>query len=216
MKVSKVSLQFTKLGDSQTALRALGGHTRNTTLRSVYGKVQDHGMSLLERFPKLKIKFVWLLAQYNCSDLNSKVQTDAISVINSEFWQFGPKKFTDQSFLESKTIGILSPDSHLFALTAFNMEHNVFSTISEQAMNVDEQQIADTSHNGEHTSSKDDVHSVQVQGHTNLTQSQSYLFRQNIGAAKIVNAQYANLFPTQDIKYSPIKPLPELYVKLLD
>ena len=48
------------IGDFQTSLLALKGNTTDTALRAVFGKMHDLGVSLYKRFPKIKIKFIWL------------------------------------------------------------------------------------------------------------------------------------------------------------
>ena len=54
------------IGDSQTSLMALKGNTTDTALRAVFGKMQDLGVSLYNRFPKLRIKFIWLGRHCKC------------------------------------------------------------------------------------------------------------------------------------------------------
>ena len=53
------------VGDSQTSLLALKGNTTDTALMAVIGKMQDLGVSLYNRFPKLRIKVIKLWLQKN-------------------------------------------------------------------------------------------------------------------------------------------------------
>ena len=95
------------IGDSQTSLMALKGNTTDTALRAVFGKMQDLGVSLYNRFPKLRIKFIWLPAALNPADFNSKLHNNLNDIVNADIWRFGPKQFADQEFLEDQTVGII-------------------------------------------------------------------------------------------------------------
>ena len=95
------------VGNSQTSLLALKGNTTDTALRAVFGKMQDLGVSLHNRFPKLRIKFIWLPKESNPSDFNSKLHSNSNDIVNSDIWRLGPKQFANQGYLDKNTVGII-------------------------------------------------------------------------------------------------------------
>ena len=119
------------VGESQSALLALQGTSKEVVLRSVFGKVSDQAISIISRLTKVDLKFLWLRAEYNIADLNSKVHPDPVSVVNSNKWRFGDDQFKDQSFLEENVAGVFSKDTNMFELTKDNFQtQNVNLTAS--------------------------------------------------------------------------------------
>ena len=104
------------IGDSQSALSALQGTSKEMLLRSVFGKVNDEAISILIRFPKVQLKFIWLPAEYNISGYKSKIHPNLVKIVNSDRWIFGNKKFEDQKFLKKNVFGHFSRDTLMFEL----------------------------------------------------------------------------------------------------
>ena len=58
------------VGDSQSALLALKGGSRDVHLRSVFSKCLDLGCEIIDKYDKVDLRFVWAQARLNVADLN--------------------------------------------------------------------------------------------------------------------------------------------------
>ena len=105
------------VGDSQSALQALKGSSIDIHLRSVFSKSADLCMDLSNKFPKTTLKFVWLPAPLNVSDLNSKVESNIIETTNSEKWRVGPPQFQNRQFMEKKIFAMFDKNTKAFTMT---------------------------------------------------------------------------------------------------
>ena len=84
-----------------STFQSLKGSSRGILLRSVFSKSADLCLTITNKFPKASLRFVWLPAAFNISDLNSKVQTNIIEATNSDKWRKGPHQFKSQQFMEN-------------------------------------------------------------------------------------------------------------------
>ena len=60
------------------------------------------------------------------------------------------------------------------------------------------------------TMTKQDINCYTTTNKQEYNQSQDQMYRQNIGVMKLVNAELCDLFPTNELEYSPVKILPEV------
>ena len=62
------------VGDSQSAMLAIGSHPKSIITRSTRNKVMDQALSITTKFPKIVLNFGWLKSNEIPADLNSKIQ----------------------------------------------------------------------------------------------------------------------------------------------
>ena len=72
------------VGDSQSALLALKGGSRDVHLRSVFSKCLDLCSEIIDKYDKVDLRFVWAPARLNVADLNSKIHGDAVQLTNGD------------------------------------------------------------------------------------------------------------------------------------
>ena len=210
-------------GDSITLLRALAGTATDVSLRAATGKMNDLVDIILQKFNKMRIKYLWVPAEFNPSDYNSKKQLDPTEKSNSDIWRKGAPFFTDKKHMESKVLATVCTKSHTFQLVKQNEEVTSFSVVEDIEEEIEgpttehlEGHVEDELHEDEPIEDEpvederieDERHDVGDEEEGDLgeptSESQAVLFRQGVGVHKLIAAQLFPLFPENNIVVAPI------------
>ena len=109
------------VGDSQSALLALKGGSKDVHLRSVFLKCLDLCCELVDKYDKVDLRFVWAQARLNVADLNSKIHGDVVQLTNGDKWRHGPEEFKDKDFMDKHTFLTFNKITKSFTPTSNSM-----------------------------------------------------------------------------------------------
>ena len=95
----------------------MAGTATEVSTKATVGKTTDLLDMVLQKISKLHIKYLWIPAEHNPSDFNSKSQQEPTQRSTSDLWRKGADFFIDATYLESIVLGKVCPQIHIFQLT---------------------------------------------------------------------------------------------------
>ena len=76
---------------------------KNVLVRNAVESCKSALDDVVNTFPLCRIRYTWLAATYNVSDVMTKLTLDPIKICNSEIWRSGHKIFLDEEELKKNT-----------------------------------------------------------------------------------------------------------------